>query len=147
MVKMNGKLTLCQYARVTNNGSQYDAIGAGVNMVDVLQFPAPVVLTVLIETKFTIAETGKEYPFEIRIIDEDGKAAGPVLGGSINAGPGHRGGIYAAFNIQFVTKKPVALIYSLLINSEEKDSVSLEIRQGKPLVSVARPEPESNKIS
>jgi hypothetical protein len=139
---MNGKLTLCQFSRVTNNGSQYDAIGAGVNMVDVIQFPAPVVFAVLIETKFTLAETGKEYPFEIRIIDEDGKAAGPVLGGSINAGQGHRGGIYAAFNIQFVTQKPVRLTYSLLVNSEEKDSVSLEIRQGKPPVQAARSEPE-----
>ena len=135
---MNGKLTLCQYARVTNNGSQYDAIGAGVNMVDVPQFPAPVMFAVLVDTKFTLAETGKEYPFEIRIIDEDGKAAGPVLGGSINAGPGgNRGSIYAAFNIQFVTTKAVRLTYSLLVNSEEKDSVSLEIRQGRPPVQTA----------
>jgi hypothetical protein len=138
---MNGKLTVCEFARVQTNGSQYDALGAGVNMVDIGQFPAPVVFAVLVETKFALAETGKAYPFQILIIDEDGKPAGPALGGSIRVAPGQRGGIYAAFNIQFMTQKPVKLTYSLLVNGEEKDNVGLEIRQAKqPKLALQPPE-------
>lgn len=131
---MYGKIILCEFARATNNGSRFDAIGAGVNNIVTPIFPTPISFALLVETNFTLSETGREYPFEIKIIDADGKAAGPTLGGSISVAPNHRGPTYASFNIQFLVKNPVVLTYSLLINGEEKDSISLEIKQGDPNV-------------
>jgi hypothetical protein len=133
---MYGKLILCEYARATNNGSQFDALGAGVNNIIVPRFPAPIAFALLVETKYSVAETGRDYPFEIKIIDPDGKAAGPTLGGSIRVAQNHKGATYAAFNMQLIAKNHVVLTYSLLVNGEEKDSISLEIKQGNPITLV-----------
>ena len=127
---MYGKIIVCEFARATNNGSQFDAIGAGVNNINVPTFPNPISLALLIETSFSLAETSREYPFEIKITDAKGKAAGPTLGGSIRTAPNHKSPTYAAFNIQFLIKSPVAITFSLLVNGEEKDSINLEIKQG-----------------
>lgn len=125
---MYEKLTLCEFVRIIKNGSQFDALGAGIKDIKIIQFPATIAFSLLVDAKFTQAETGKAYPFEIKIIDNENKAAGPTLGGSISVDKNHRGPLYAAFNIQFVVKKPVMLTYSLLINGEEKDSISLDVK-------------------
>lgn len=125
---MYGKIILCEFARATNNGSQFDAIGAGVDNIAVPTFPSPVSFALLVETGFSLAETGREYPFEIKIFDADGKAAGPALGGSVHVAPRHKNHTYAAFNIQFLIKSPVVLTFALLVNGEEKDSINLEIK-------------------
>jgi hypothetical protein len=125
---MYGKLTLCEFARIIKNGSQFDALGAGIKEITINQFPATIAFSLLIDANFTQAETGKEYPFEIKIIDSENKAAGPTLGGSISVNKNQRGPLYAAFNIQFVAKKPLTINYSLLINGEEKDTISLDLK-------------------
>ena len=123
---MHGKLTLCEYARVTPNGS-FDAIGAGVHTFNAQNFPAQITVAILVETKFSYAETGHDYLFEIKIIDPDGKPAGPTIGGAIRVPPQNIKAMYAAFNMQFVAQNQVKLTYSLLINNDEKDSITLEI--------------------
>jgi hypothetical protein len=129
---MQGKITICEFAKVGDNGSLYSAFNAGINRIHVGQFPAVLSMSVLIETRAAISEAGKEYPFEIKIIDEDGKPAGPPLAGGIKTGPDHKGAFYASINLQFMAKGPQKLTYALLINGEEKDSVNLEIKLGLP---------------
>jgi hypothetical protein len=129
---MTGKITLCQYARVTGNGKQYDAIGAGIHSIDVPKFPASLTLSILIELHLTSAEAGREHPFELRIMDEDGKSAGPTLNGSIRAEGAVKGSSYTSFGLQFGVTKETTLIYALLMNGEEKDNTKLSIGQAKP---------------
>lgn len=133
---MTGKLLLCEYARITDNGLKFDIIGGGIKTVTIRQFPAPMMFTLLIETNFALAETGRAHSFEIKIIDEDGKPAGPPLAGQIHVNQGHNGPTYATVVIQFMVSKAQKITYSLLVNGNELDSTNLEIKAmgvaGKP---------------
>jgi len=126
---MNGRIFLCDFARVTDNGARFDVIGAGINLIHVPQFPVPVNFAVLIETRFSLAEADREHSFELRIIDPDGKHAAPPIIGNVKISKEHRGALYAAFNMQMLMKMPVSLTFSLLMNGEEKDSVTVKIIQ------------------
>lgn len=124
---MRGKLKICEFARVTNDGLQYDAIGVGTSFISVSSFPASVAFTLLVENEFEKTDVGNEYPFEIKIVDMEGKDAGPAVTGSIL--PRNKTGIaYSAFNIQILIKNYVILKFTLLINGEENDKVLLEIK-------------------
>jgi hypothetical protein len=128
---MEGKLTICEFAKAIDNNTQYDAIGAGISLITVPQFPAPITFSILIESQFTLGEAGKDHPFEVKTIDDDGKAAGPSILGAIRVAPAPAGPTYAAFNVQLTTKKPVKLNFSLLINGMEMDAVGLRVEERK----------------
>jgi|GEM_PF-3063665 len=126
---MNARIFLCNFARVTDNGSRFDAIGAGINLIQAQQFPTPVNFAVLIETRFSLAESEREHSFELKIIDPDGKHAAPPIVGSVKIAKEHRGSLYAAFNMQMLMKKPVSLTFSLIMNGEEKDCATVQVVQ------------------
>jgi hypothetical protein len=121
---MKGKIYLCDFARATDNGTRFDVIGAGINQI---------AFSILIETNITLPEKYREQSFELRIIDPDGKNVVPPINGNVNFSKDSPGPLYAAFNMQLMMNKPVSLTFSLLINNEEKDSVTVQINRSKVL--------------
>lgn len=126
---MNSRIILCDYAKVTDDGTRFDAIGAGLNLVHAPQFPYSVSFVILVETRFSRSEAGRKHPFELKILDPEKNHLSPPIIGDINPSDNHRGFLYAAFRIQMQIKKAASLTFCLLINGEEKDIVSVEIAQ------------------
>lgn len=121
---MKGKLTACDFAQVSDGG-KYNAIGAGIRNLTTPSFPHMFSFSILLETHFTKAESGKDYPWEINMIDDDGKKAGPQVHGVVKVPKGADTPLYMALGLQMGSKKPGSVTLSLLLNGEEKDSIRL----------------------
>lgn len=125
---MFSKLMLCDFARASNDSFRYDAIGAGLKKMNVSVLPAPIMFSLLLESKFENNELGKNYPIEIIITDTEGKQVGPVINGNVEVGDKDAGlSSYAVFNIQFFIKKEALLTFSLKLNGVQMDVITLEI--------------------
>ena len=124
---MNARIFLCDSANVSDNGTRFNATGAGITFFKCGQMPAPVNFALLIETSFSPAESEKEYAFEIKILDSEGRPVAPVLTGTLQALKGHYGSFYTAFNLQMIMKKTSTITFSLMMNGEEKDCVVVRV--------------------
>jgi len=128
---MQGKLTICEYARVHNSGARYDALGAGITSLMVPRVPERVICTLLIAITLTDEEKNKTYPFEIRIFDGDGELVVPVLKSEFNATEALIKGnmVYGTYHVQIAIQKACTLFMALSVDGVEKDLVRLEIRE------------------
>jgi len=128
---MNGKLTLCEYIRVHDMGTRYDAEGAGIFMETLQQFPETIACNLLTALTLSDEEKKNVYPFEIRITDTENISVGDVYKGTINTAKAHSLAttIYASSRIRVTVTKETLLSWALYVNGVLLDVVKLEIRK------------------
>jgi hypothetical protein len=128
---MKCKLLLCEYARITDNESRFDAIGCGLSKIIIKDLSYPVSFAILMETKMTKSELEKDHSFEINIKDSENKNVALPIKGGFSASVDRSGTFYSVINVQFLIKKEDELTFSLLMNDEEKDVTKVIIKAGE----------------
>jgi hypothetical protein len=126
---MNGKLFLCEYARVTDNERRFDAIGCGLTCIEIKEFTYPISFAILLQIGMSKSELGKDISFEIVIRDSEGKDAAPTINGVLNISSDHSSTIYSVINFQFLLKREDELTFRFSMDNEEKDCVKLAIKK------------------
>lgn len=123
---MKAKLTLCEFAKTTDNGSKYTAVGAGFRVCTLPQYPVTIMQYALIAFEFSVNDRDEEYTMEISVQGEDGEnSRAPFRAHIANSfTPGVPE--YMAFGLQMKLQKPGHYYCQLKINGKKEDDLFIE---------------------
>lgn len=122
------KIFICDFARVTDNGTRFDVIGAGTEVFNVPNLPSPIFFAVFVELNFPKSKEKNKHFFEIHISDSDGKHASPPITGEVELSK-KQTTTYAAFNMQMLIKKSTKLSLILFVDENKEDTVLIRVNE------------------